>query len=304
MATSSRHWARFLPGNRRTREEWLVGYLFLLPDVVGLLLFLGLPAAFAIYMSFYQWDGVQARVFIGLDNYRAMFQDSLFLGSLKTTAYYMLMFVPGLFVISLALALMLAQRIRFRLFFRTVFFLPIVTSGVIVGLIWNIMLDPQAGVLNYMLDSMHLPVQGFTGDPGEALGSLALVNVWWSAGYYMIIFLAALQDIPVEYYEAAHLDGAGSWNCFWRITWPLIKPTRFFVLVVTVLGSFQVFDLVYIMTHGGPDYSTNTTVYYIYDQAFTFQKIGYASAMATMLFVVLLVVTLIQLWIQRAGSAE
>lgn len=293
-----------LPRNRARREEWLVGYLFLLPDLLGLLLFLGLPALFAVYTSFYTWNGVQTPIFVGLSNYRAMLQDPLFLGSLKVTILYVVMFVPTLFVVSLGLALLLTQRIRFRLFFRTAFFLPIVTSGVIVGLIWNFMYDPQVGILNYFLEAMHLPSQEWVGDTGTALSSLVLTSVWWNAGYYMIIFLAGLHDIPRDFYEAARIDGAGGWQSFLHITWPLLKPTRFFVVVVTILGSFQVFDLVYIMTQGGPDYATNTTVFYIYNQAFQFQKFGYASAMATALFAILLVLTLIQIWFQRKGAVE
>jgi len=302
LAPNVRRRRAILPQNRAKREEWLIGYLFLLPDVLGLLLFLGVPTLFAIYTSFFSWNGVQSRV--GLSNYRAMLGDPLFLGSLKVTIFYMVMFVPSLFIVSLGLALLLVQKIRFRIFFRTAFFLPIVTSGVIVGLVWNFMYDPQVGILNYLLETVHLPDQSWVGDSGSAMPSLVLTSVWWNAGYYMIIFLAGLQDIPRDFYEAAHLDGANRWQSFWNITWPLLKPTRFFVVVVTVLASFQVFDLVYIMTQGGPDYATNTTVYYIYDQAFHFQKLGYASAMATALFVILLIITLIQIRLQRAGAVS
>ena len=302
----SKGWLRqgIIPKNRAAREEWLIGYLFLLPDALGLFIFLGLPTLFAVYTSFFAWDGVRPRVFIGLANYLTMFSDSVFLGSLKATFLYTVLFVPGIFVVSLGLALLLAQKIRFRLLFRTAFFLPIVTSGVIVGLIWNFMYDPQVGVLYYILETLHLPDQGWIGTSGSALPSLALTSIWWNAGYYMIIFLAGLQDIPRDFYEAAHIDGANSWQSFWHITWPLLKPTRFFVVVMTILASFQVFDLVYIMTQGGPNYATNTTVFYIYRQAFYYSKMGYASAMATFLFIVLTVVTLIQFRLQRAGTVD
>jgi multiple sugar transport system permease protein len=304
MAPGVRRRKGLLPANRARRQEWLIGYLFLLPDALGLLLFLGLPALFAIYTSFFSWNGVQQRVFVGLGNYTALLGDPLFGGSLKVTVLYMVMFVPSLFIVSLGLALLLVQKIRLRLLFRTAFFLPIVTSGVIVGLIWNFMYDPQVGVLNYILETLHLPDQSWVGDAHSALPSLVLTSVWWNAGYYMIIFMAGLQDIPRDYYEAAHIDGANRWQSFWGITWPLLKPTRFFVVVVSILSSFQVFDLVYIMTQGGPDYATNTTVYYIYDQAFHFDKLGYASAMATALFIILIVITLIQIRVQRSGRIE
>jgi len=292
------------PKNRAAREEWLIGYLFLLPDALGLFIFLGLPALFAVYTSFFAWDGVRPRVFIGLDNYLTMFGDPVFIGSLKVTFLYTVLFVPGIFAVSLGLALLLAQKIRFRLFFRTAFFLPIITSGVIVGLIWNFMYDPQVGVLNYILETLHLPDQGWIGASGSALPSIVLTSIWWNAGYYMIIFLAGLQDIPRDFYEAAHIDGANAWQSFRHITWPLLKPTRFFVVVMTILASFQVFDLVYIMTQGGPNYATNTTVFYIYRQAFYYSKMGYASAMATFLFVILTVVTLLQFRLQRAGATD
>lgn len=291
----------------RKHREWLAAALFLAPDVLGLLVFLGIPMILSLVLGLFNVSGFGQYTFVGLANYKQMFSDSLYLNSLRVTGIYVFGFVAGLFVASLGLALLVKQKLPFTGVFRSMFFLPQVISLVVVGVVWQFMLNDNIGVLNKLLKSLGFSSYSWLGNPTLALGTVLVVSIWVFMGYYMIIFLAGLQEIPQEYYDAAKVEGASNWQTFRHITWPLLKPTSFFVLLVsTVTGvaGFQAFDLIYIMTKGGPDNSTSLTIYYIYQQAFEYNQFGYAAAMASFLVLILLIVTAAMFILTKGGRFE
>lgn len=291
----------------RKHREWLAAALFVAPDALGLLVFLGVPMVLALGLGFFDVSGFGGISFAGLENYRKMFADPLFLESLRVTVVYVGGFVVGVFVVSLGLALLVQQRIPFVGFFRSMFFLPHVVSLVVVGLVWQFMLTDGVGVVNQMLESVGVGGRSWLGDPRFALATVVLVSIWFFMGYYMIIFLAGLQEIPREYYDAARIDGARGWHLFRYITWPLLKPTSFFVLLVSTItgvAGLQAFDLIYVMTKGGPANSTSLGIFYIYQQAFQFNDYGYAAAMSSFLVLLLLAATALMFFLTRGGRFE
>jgi multiple sugar transport system permease protein len=285
----------------RTRrgQQWLVGYGFLLPDVIGLAVFVGLPILGAFYLSFHDWSGIGAREFSGLENYETLIEDKAFLHSLKITAIYTFSFVPLLYAFSLALALLVNQALALTGFLRSAFFAPFMVSLVVASVIWSFMLQDPAGAVNRIIGLLGFEPQPWLGSTRFALISVILVTLWQAVGYSMIIFLAGLQDIPRVYYEAARIDGAGAWARFRHITLALLKPTSVFVLIISFIGAFQLFDPIFVMTRGGPADATETTVYYIYETAFEFLRMGYASALSVVLFAIILIASLIQLRLFR-----
>lgn len=294
-------------GLSRKHREWIAAYLFLAPDLLGLLVFLGLPMLLALGLGFFEVDGFGNFTFAGIKNYRTMFVDPQFLVSLRVTLLYVCVFVPALFLVSLALALLVQQKLPLIGVFRSMFFMPYVISLVVVGFVWKFILIDQVGVVNQMLQIVGLGGHSWLGEPSLALWTVIVVNVWFSMGFYMVIFLAGLQEIPREYYDAASLDGAGAWAAFRYLTWPLLKPTSFFVLLVSTVGAvsgLQGFDLIYVMTKGGPAQSTALVIFYIYQQAFQFSHYGYAAAMASFLVAVLLIATLIMFAVTKGGRFE
>jgi multiple sugar transport system permease protein len=215
-----------------------------------------------------------------------------------------LVLVPGLYVAGLGLALLINQKMPFIAVWRSLFFMPYVVSLVAVGLTWKVMLIDKVGFVNRVLELLHLPSRSWLGDPNLALGAILLVTIWFLMGYYMIILLSGLQEIPKEYYDAARIDGAGPWAMFTKITLPLLRPTSFFVLLVSTVSAVaggQAFDLIYVMTKGGPDNSTSLAVFYIYEQAFQFNNYGYAAAMASFLVIILLLITVALFALTRGG---
>lgn len=283
-------------------QQALVGYGFLLPDLLGLAFFVGLPIVGAFYISFHSWSGIGERVFVGLENYRALAQDSFFLESLRITAIYTFTFVPLLFALSLALALLVNSRLKLTGFFRSAFFVPFMLSLVVASVIWSFILQERAGILNSVLGVFGIDPIPWLGSTRWALVSIIIVTLWQAVGYNMIIFLAGIQDIPRDYYDAAMVDGANAWHRFRRITLPLLKPTSVFVLVISFIGALQLFDPIFVLTQGGPASSTTTTVFYIYETAFEFLQLGYASALSVVLFAIILVFTLFQLRVFRHES--
>ena len=288
----------------RSRKETLAAWLFILPDCIGLLVFVAIPMALALSLGFFSVDGFGGYKFVGLANYNRMFRDPLFIKSLGVTIVYVLCLVPGLYVSGLGLALLVQQRIPLIGLWRSLFFMPYVVSLVVVALIWKVMLIDKVGFINRMLELVGLQGRSWLGDPNLALGAVLVVTIWFLMGYYMIIFLSGLQDIPREYYEAARLDGANSWKMFTQITLPLLRPTSFFVLLVSTVSAVsgsQAFDLIYVMTNGGPANSTSLAVFYIYQQAFKFNNYGYAAAMASVVVVILLAMTVVLFALTRGG---
>ncbi len=277
------------------RREWLAAAVFLAPNMIGLTVFIVIPVIAGFFISFTEWDMLSAPEFIGIANYvELLTDDRLFWITLRNTVVYSLFVIPGSIVISLLLALALNTRIRGVGIYRTIYFLPYVSSTIAISLVWKWIMHPDFGILNGFLGLFGAPKLGWLQDRNMALLSVAVVAIWHSAGYNMTIFLAGLKGIPRTYYEAAQIDGATYWQRFWRITFPLLTPTLFFVLVISLIGSFQVFNLVYIMTEGGPGNSTQVYVYYLWENAFSYFRMGYASAMAYILFVIMLVITLFQ----------
>ena len=306
-ATSLRHAEARRPRLSRKHREWLAAYLFLLPDALGLLVFLGIPMALALSLGFFEVDGFGTYDYIGLDNYRQMFRDPLFRGSLEVTAKYVAILVPGLYVSGLGLALLVKQALPLIAVFRGMLFLPNVISLVVIGLVWQFMLVDRIGAVNKTLSRIGIAGRSWLGEPQLALGALLVISIWFLMGYYMLIFLAGLQEIPREYYEAARLDGASGPRMFRDLTLPLLKPTSFFILLtstVTAVAGGQGFDLVFVMTQGGPANSTNLIIYYIYQQAFQFSHYGYAAAMASFLVVVLVGLTAALFAVTKGGRFE
>ena len=290
----------------RTREK-LAGYLFVLPDALGLLLFVGVPMVLALGLGFFNVDGFGGYTFSGLANYRRMWADPLFWQSLKATLSYAGMLVPALYFSGLGLALLVQRTDAFNGVLRAIFFLPQMVSLVVVALIWRMLTVEKIGVIARALSPIGLGGVSFLGDPSWAIFAVVFVSVWFLMGFYMLIFLGGLQDIPREYYEAARIDGAGPIASFWFITLPLLRPTSFFVLLVslvTAVAGGAAFDLIYVMTKGGPANSTSLLIYYAYQQAFQYNAFGYAGALASILVVLLLLVTLVMFLITRGGRFQ
>jgi len=294
--TGPRWWRRFW-----SRSNERVGYLFILPSFVHLILFLVIPLVFSLYLSFTDWRGTNfySAPFVGTANYEFMLGDRRWWNAMANSGYYTLLSVPLGMAVSLLIALVMNMKLRGVNLFRTLFFMPVISSWVAVSVIWITLLDPQAGLVNYALQSLGLPTVNWLGDPASAMPSLVLITIWKGAGFNMVIWLAGLQAIPQEMYEAAAIDGANSWQSFWRITLPLLKPTTFFLAITGVIGSFQVFSSVYVITGGGPRGSTDVAVHRIYLRAFESFDMGYASALAWVLFAVIFVFTLLQVWYMR-----
>lgn len=294
-------------GLSRKHREWLAAALFLLPDVLGLIVFLGIPMVLSLSLGFFEVSGFGDYAFVGFDNYQKMFNDPLFLKSLRVTLIYVVVLVPALYCAGLALALLLKQDLPFIGILRGMFFLPHVISLVVIGLLWQFMLIDRLGVVNKFFSRIGIQPQSWLGNPDYALGTLLVITVWFLMGYYMVLFLAGLQEIPTEYYDAARIDGARPWQTFRDITLPLLKPTSFFVLLVSTVAAVagaQGFDLVYIMTKGGPANATSVLIFYIYQQAFQFGHYGYAAAMASFMVLVLLILTGILFVVTKGGRFD
>lgn len=267
---------------------------FLAPSLFHLIVFVFTPIIFAAYLSLHRWDIiVPEKPFVGLDNFKEMFNDTTFWNALKNTFVYSLN-VPLGMVVSLAVALMMNQKMKGIAFLRMLYFLPSVTSFVAIALVWMWIYHPTFGLANFMLHFLGLGQSQWLNSTNTAMLSIIIFSIWLGIGYQMVIFLAGLQGIPEELYDAAHIDGAGNWKKFWRITLPLLKPTTFFILVTSFISSFQVFTSIYIMTAGGPVRSTDVIVYHIYQSAWEQLRMGYASAMSWVLFVIIMIATWIQ----------
>lgn len=294
-------WRRFW-----SRSNEKVGYLFVLPSFIHLLLFLLIPVIFSFFLSFHKWDQprFQDAPYIGLGNYDFLMGDRRFWHAMLNSAYYTALAVPLGMAFSLAIAVVLNQKLKGVYLFRTLFFMPVISSWVAVSIIWVTLLDPSVGIVNYILQQVGLPPVNWLGDPRSAMPSLVLITIWKSAGFNMVIWLAGLQAIPKELYEAASIDGASRWQSFSRITLPLLAPTSFFLAVTGVIGSFQVFSPVYVITKGGPLDSTDVAVFHIYREAFQEFNFGYASAQAWVLFAVIFIATLAQFWYIRRTREE
>lgn len=282
-------------------------FLFLAPALGVLLLFFFLPVAAALLLSFTDFDiyglaSIQNTRFVGLRNYAALLKTPLFWQALKNTFYFVLVGGPLSVAVSLAAALTVASKLtRFKAFFRTVFFAPVVTTLVAVAVVWRYLYHTRYGFLNAALGVFGIAPVDWLGDPKWAMPAIILLAVWKNFGYNMILFLAGLQNIPEQLYEAARIDGAGPWQQFKRITLPMLAPTFLFVAVITMIGYFQLFAEPYVMTRGGPVQSTVSIVYLMFEEGFKWWNMGSASAVAFVLFAIVLAATLLQLRLQKRG---
>ena len=303
----------------QAREE-RTAYLFLAPGLALFLLFVLIPVIAAFYLSFCRYDIIHSPTWIGARNYSRIGQDlrnhGVFYLSLRNTAQYAIGAIPIGMALALALALLLNAGLRGVTLYRTTYYLPVVTSLVAVSLVWMWIYDPSYGLLNYGLElvaraasfvtrrEVTIAPQTWLANPGQAMPAIVAMSIWRGLGYNMVIYLAGLQGIPDHLYEAAVLDGATPWQRFKAITWPLLKPTTAFIFVVSIIGASQVFAQVYVMTNGGPNNATTTIVHQIFQNAFSFMKMGYASAMAFVLFGLIFILSLINLRLLRGGEVE
>lgn len=290
------------PMKRLVHKDGFWAFLMLLPNVLGFLLFLLLPVLATFAISFSDWNLTDSFQWRGVDNYKELFEDKVFGQVFKNTFVFTLVSVPIGIALSLILAVFLNQKLRFVRFYRAAFFIPVISSMVAVSVIWQWIYNPEYGLLNYALSCFGIDGPAWLTSPRWAMPAVIITSIWKSLGFNMLIFLAGLQSISDSYYEAADIDGAKWYSKFARITVPLLSPTTFFVTVMSFINSFQVFDTVYLMTQGGPARSTSVLVYYVFQNAFQYFRMGYASAMAYVLFFIVMIVTFIQFWRQKKWS--
>lgn len=297
-------WRRLRLGLRARRDAW--GALFVAPAMAFFALFSLYPTLNAFYLSLTRYDLAHPPSFIGLQNYLYLANSFYFRDSLRITAEYTLGTAIPIWVASLALALVFNRPLRGKEVLKTLYFSPVVMSGIVVAMVWLILYDPN-GLFNSLFEGGLKPLLQknnlfWLTDVDLAIPALVITSVWRSFGYYMIVFLAGLTAIPVEYYEAASIDGANSFHRLRYITMPLLKPTLLFVMVISLIGAFQSFGLQFVMTHGGPNNATMVITLLIYQYAFLFQKMGEASAMSIVMFAIIMLITLLQVRLLRGGS--
>ena len=290
---------------RRLRREWS-SYVFLAPGLIIFTIFTVFSLLFAFWLTFHEWSIIQPEApFVGLDNYRDMLHDEDYRRSIINTFYFTGGSVPLQMILGLGIALLVNQPIRFRGLWRTFYYLPVVTPFVVQAILWKWLYNGQFGLFNFYLLKTHLISEPllWLSDQNLAMPAVILMIVWGSTGFSMVVYLAGMQAIPEDLYEAAEIDGAGAWSRFWHVTLPMLAPTTLFLLVMGIIGSFQVFTQIFVMTQGGPVGRTEVMVYFIYRSAFEFYEMGYASTLAFGLFAILLVVTYFQLRFYRKALA-
>lgn len=285
------------------RTETLIAWIFLLPSLIGFVAFYLLPAVRAVGISFTDWDLLLAPEQVGLANYSRLLQDEDFWNALKVTSLYVLLNIPLQTFLALIIAVMMDRLTRSAIV-RGILIIPWLMPNVVVGLLWLWLLDPSVGLLNVTIDAIGLETIPFLSSTEYALGSIAGINVWRHVGYTALLIFAGLQTIPKSLYEAASIDGASESRMFWSITIPLLRPVLAFVLVTSVIGSFQIFDTVAVTTEGGPVNATEVINWLIFEHAFERFNMGYATAISVVLFLILVVVSLVQLRLLRAGESD
>jgi multiple sugar transport system permease protein len=278
---------------KKSKHEALVAMAFLAPNLLLFLITTLGPTVYSFVIGFSSWSGLGTPRWVGLQNYYRLANDALFLKSLTNTAIYTLQFVPLVVIFSVGLALLFNRRAPGTSIVRLFFFLPFVTDMISISFVWMFIYHLRFGILNYFLGFLEIPPQAWLGDPKWALFAIVILSVWRWMGYYAIIILAGLQGVPTSLYEAAKIDGANQWQSFLKITLPLISPAIFFVVTTAIIASFQVFEQMYIMTEGGPQDSTISIAMFLYQQGFLFLRMGYASAVAWVLFFVIFLVTVL-----------
>jgi len=280
---------------RRLRQRDYVPYLFILPNILLFVVFVLGPVVFAFAMSFTNWQGTMPGSWVGLRNYANLIDDDVFITAVRNTVLYSVGTVVPMLVLSLGLAMMLDARLRGRTFYRVMVYLPVVISWVAASVVWRMMFIHPDGILNHFLSATFgIEPLLWVADPVLALPAIMWMTLWKGLGFYTVVYLAGLQTIPAALYEAAMIDGAGRAQLFWKITLPLLRPTSLFALVIGVIGSFEGFIPVYLLTAGGPGYASMVLVMAIYRAAFSNNQMGYATAIAVVLFFMILSVSLVQ----------
>lgn len=273
----------------------LEGWLFIAPVIFGLGIFTLFPLVMSFIMSFTDYSILEESKFIGLKNfYKLFFQDSDFWKALFNTAYFAFVSVPLSMFASLLLAIVMNQKLKLVTWYRAVYFIPVVSSWIAVGLIWRWLYNPEFGLINHLLFKVGIEGPSWLTSSTWAMPAIIVVNTWKILGFNMMLYLAGLQGIPEQFYDSAKIDGANWWHEFKHITLPMLSPTTFFILVMSIIGSTQVFAAIYIMSAGGPERATSVIVYYIWENGFNFFKMGYAAAMSWVLFAIIFIFTLIQ----------
>jgi len=292
---------------RRGRLVWrntAVGWSFLLPNFIGFAVLTLVPIVILFYLAFTSWNVFGAAPWVGAANFKRLIHDDSFYTALKNTIYYTVFHIPLTLVAALLLALLLNRKLRGVAFFRTVAFFPYITSIVAAAYVWNVLFSPEYGPINALLKLVgvtHGP--GWTVSASWSMPAVIIVGTWREMGYYMLIFLAGLQTIPAQLYEAARVDGANAWHRFWAVTVPGLRPTTFFVTVMLTIGSFKVFDVILLLTNGGPGQSTLVLSQYIYQKGFVENQFGYASTVSVVLFAICFLVTIVQFLINKRRDA-
>lgn len=282
------------------KNKYLSIFIFLLPSVLGLIVFGILPMLGSLSLSFSEWDIISGPPkLIGLDNFINILKGNEFWRVLNNTLYYIILYIPLILISSLSLALLLNNKFKGIKIYRTLYYIPVITSWVAGSLIWKIVLNPQFGVLNNLLNFIGLQGPGWLYDQSWAMPGIVLASIWKDVGFFGLILFSGLRGISPTYYEAAEIDGANSWQRFKNITLPLISPTLLFVIIISLINSFQLFPQVMIMTQGGPNGATQVMVERIYKYAFQYYKMGYASAFSWLLFIIVFAVTLVQMKLQK-----
>ncbi|HEY8446277.1 MAG TPA: sugar ABC transporter permease [Thermomicrobiales bacterium] len=277
-------------------REWLLFLLFIGPNVILFGIFSYWPMIYSAYLSTRRWDMISpVKVDVGLDNYRYLLSDDTFQKVLWNSLYFAVGAVGGSLILGLAAALLLNQRLRGRDGARAVIFMPTLLSGAAIGIVWAYIFDPRYGLLRTVLNVFRIPSPDWLGDPTWAMPAVIIVYIWKNVGFTTVIYLAGLQAIPRDLYEAARVDGAGPFWRFRSVTLPMLSPITFFLVVTSILSSFQAFDIINVMTRGGPVDATNNLIYYVYQQGFVAFNAGRAAAASIVLFVAMLIVTLLQL---------
>ena len=281
------------------REETIAGYLFLAPNFIGFIIFMLFPILFAFYIMLTDWKLANDPQFIGLKNFETMLNDRIFWKSLGNSFYYTFIAVPTGIFIAFWLALALNRKMRGIIFFRTVYFLPQITLTVAAATVWRWIYQPEIGLINHILEIFGIEGPKWIHNTRWAMPSVIIMSNWQGIGFAMLILLAGLQGIPEEYYEAASIDGASGWQRMRFVTLPMLTPALFFVVVTSLIGAFQAFDQFYVLTEGGPAQATTPLTLYIFQNAFRFFKMGYGAALAAVLFVIILIITVIQWQLAR-----
>ncbi|WP_029451884.1 carbohydrate ABC transporter permease [Clostridium algidicarnis] len=280
--------------SKKNLKEWGYAYLFLLPMLVFFITFVVYPMIKGVYISFFDYS-LRNFKFIGLENYKSLVHDKIFLKSLGNTLLIVLANVPLVMLLSLFVSVVIYKKSpKIRSFFRGVFYLPTVASVVSITVVWGWIFHPSYGILNYLISKIGVEPKGWLGDPKHALICIIIVLVTLSVGQPIILYVAALGNVPTSYLEAAEVDGATPFEIFRKVTWPLLMPTTLYIVIITTINSFQCFSIIQLLTSGGPAYSTSTIMYMVYERAFTLNKYGLASAMGVILAIIIMIISVVQ----------